>query len=118
MRDSITGANLCRWPGRGTQPLIWATFRAAVPAWSADSGTRLSPIAKRDNYNREFSLAPESHDKFRENGVFVAGCSQSKRDWRSDHGNQTRERVEGSVRILPWSLFTPRADRPGRTAAR
>jgi hypothetical protein len=52
---------------------------------AADSRSMLWQIGKPDNDNREFALAPRGYAQFREDGFFVVGQSDPKRDWPYVH---------------------------------
>jgi alpha-mannosidase len=51
----------------------------------ADSAGLLWQIGKPDNDDREFALAPNGYSQFREDGFFVVGKSDPKRDWPYVH---------------------------------
>ena len=51
-------------------------------ALSAASHSLLWEIGKPDNNNAEFALAPNQYQTFKEDGFFVVGRSDPKRDWR------------------------------------
>ena len=42
-------------------------------------------IGKPDNDNREFALAPNRYNEFRDDGFFVVGKSEPQRDWPYVH---------------------------------
>jgi hypothetical protein len=52
---------------------------------AADSPTLLWQIGKPDHDNREFALAPKGYGQFRDDGFFVVGKSDPKRDWPYVH---------------------------------
>jgi len=59
--------------------LPWTSARAA-------SGTRsLWQIGQPDTNSAEFALAPKGHGKFHDDGFFVVGRSDAKRDWPYVH---------------------------------
>ena len=51
----------------------------------ADSPGLLWQIGQPDNDDREFALAPKGYGQFREDGFFVVGKSDPKRDWPYVH---------------------------------
>ncbi len=58
--------------------LVLGIFAAACPAADAP---RLWEIGQPDGKNAEFALAPGNYSKFRQDGFFVIGQSDPKRDW-------------------------------------
>ena len=58
---------------------------AAVLSANAADPVLLWQIGKPDNDNREFALAPNRYAEFREDGFFVVGRSEAKRDWPYAH---------------------------------
>jgi len=71
-------------------PVGWACVGlvlALVGSTTAASGQSmvLWQIGKPDNDNREFALAPRGYPQFREDGFFVVGKSNPKRDWPYVH---------------------------------
>ena len=54
------------------------------PAATSDTAV-LWRIGKPDDNNAEFALAPNRYNEFREDGFFVVGKSDSKRDWPYAH---------------------------------
>ena len=58
---------------------------AAVFSVNAAEPVLLWQIGKPDNDNREFALAPNRYAEFREDGFFVVGRSEAKRDWPYAH---------------------------------
>ena len=66
--------------------LAWVAWTATFTvASAADSQALLWQIGKPDNDDREFALAPNHYDQFREDGFFVVGKSDSQRDWPYVH---------------------------------
>src|ERR1043166_5104951 len=61
--------------------MIVGTARITLSAPS----TLLWQIGKPDNDNREFALAPNRYTEFHEDGFFVVGRSDPKRDWPYVH---------------------------------
>ena len=61
---------------------LGAAFGSAAPAHAQ---TLLWQIGKPDNDDREFALAPQHYDQFREDGFFVVGKSDPARDWPYVH---------------------------------
>ena len=64
---------------------VLTALLAAVPVLHAEPGGLLWQIGKPDNDNREFALAPKGYVEFREDGFFVVGRSDAKRDWPYVH---------------------------------
>lgn len=52
---------------------------------AAQPANLLWEIGKPDNNNREFALAPNRYGQFRDDGFFVVGKSDPKRDWPYVH---------------------------------
>ncbi len=52
---------------------------------AADSPTPLWQIGTPDGSNAEFALAPADHRKFKDDGFFMVGESDAKRDWPYAH---------------------------------
>ena len=73
--------------GRFARLTMAGCLIAAIGTWSrgglADesSGQLLWQIGSPDNDTREFALAPNHYDQFREDGFFVVGSSDPARDW-------------------------------------
>ncbi|MBI4323934.1 MAG: glycoside hydrolase [Chloroflexi bacterium] len=61
--------------------LGWTVLLATFPAATAQPASLLWQIGQPDNSNREFALAPNHFAEFREDGFFVVGRSDPKRDW-------------------------------------
>lgn len=55
------------------------------PSLAADPTTFLWQIGQPDNTNREFALAPNRYREFRDDGFYVVGQSETKRDWPYVH---------------------------------
>lgn len=64
---------------------VLAALLPAMPVLQAEPGRLLWQIGNPDNNNREFALAPKGYSDFRENGFFVVGRSDTKRDWPYVH---------------------------------
>jgi alpha-mannosidase len=61
-------------------PLVAAV--ATAPGLSAQTPPDfLWQIGKPDQNNAEFALAPRGYSQFKEDGVFIVGASDAKRDW-------------------------------------
>lgn len=58
---------------------------AAMLTVSPASAAPLWEIGKSDHGNAEFALAPKDHDKYRDDGFFIVGQSDAKRDWPYAH---------------------------------
>lgn len=56
-----------------------------LPTFAADLSGLLWEIGWPDNNNREFALAPNRYGEFRQDGFFVVGQSNPKRDWPYVH---------------------------------
>ncbi len=54
-------------------------------SWQALGETKLWQIGKDDNGNAEFALAPKGYAKFGEDGFFIVGQSDPKRNWPYVH---------------------------------
>jgi alpha-mannosidase len=93
MDESLVGSGAVPRPANAR-----VFFRAALvlgwmilPWWpglrglAAEDGQWLWQIGRPDNDNREFALAPKGYGEFREDGFFVVGRSDSKRDWPYVH---------------------------------
>ena len=65
--------------------LAGALGRAAEPVQAAQPGSLLWEIGKSDHDDREFALAPNRYNEFREDGFFVVGQSEPSRDWPYVH---------------------------------
>ena len=61
--------------------LSWTVLLAALPTALAQPANLLWQIGQPDNDNREFALAPNHYAEFRDDGFFVVGRSDPKRDW-------------------------------------
>ncbi|MBI2926510.1 MAG: hypothetical protein HYY24_12515 [Verrucomicrobia bacterium] len=66
--------------GRAFLALIATTTLCA-----ADSSALLWQIGQPDGDNAEFAFAPKGYHEFREDGFFVVGRSEAKRDWPYVH---------------------------------
>lgn len=62
-----------------------ATAIAALRVLTAGEPALLWRIGQADNANAEFALAPKNHDQFKEDGFFVVGQSDARRDWPYVH---------------------------------
>jgi alpha-mannosidase len=60
---------------------------ASLPAWATDQTppAPLWEIGKADRSNAEFALAPGGYAQFRNDGLFVVGTSDPKKDWPYVH---------------------------------
>ncbi len=79
-----------RFSGRRAMPicglLLTITLAAGLhPAPRRQGRVLLWQIGKTDNDNRDFSLAPGEYRKFQEDGFFVVGLSDPRRDWPYVH---------------------------------
>ena len=52
---------------------------------AAETSSYLWQIGVSDNDDREFALAPNRYSEFREDGFYVIGASDAKRDWPYVH---------------------------------
>lgn len=66
-----------------TALLLLTLITAVAPARSEQR--ILWQVGQPDTNNAEFALAPRSYAKFREDGFFVVGQSEAKRDWPYVH---------------------------------
>jgi hypothetical protein len=68
---------------------VVACFLCLSPGQAAESGTAPSEflwqIGRPDRGNAEFALAPDQYAKFLEDGFYVVGRSDAKRDWPYVH---------------------------------
>lgn len=106
MQQSLPSSNTSLWETRTllaqslraedvVKLLVLAALLTAMPVWPAEPGRLLWQIGKRDNNNREFALAPKGYGEFREDGFFVIGQSDAKRDWPYVHPGLTMAGQEG-----------------------
>ena len=58
---------------------------AAAPVRAAESPDLLWQIGKPDQNNRDLALAPRNYTRFKEDGFYVVGKSDAKRDWPYAH---------------------------------
>ncbi len=63
--------------------LVILILLAGRPAWAADQAKQapLWEIGKADRSNAEFTLAPGGYAEFKNDGLFVVGSSDPKKDW-------------------------------------
>ncbi len=63
--------------------LVTLILFASRPTWAADQArqTPLWEIGKADRSNAEFALAPRGYAEFKNDGLFVVGPSDPKKDW-------------------------------------
>src|SRR6266496_4242398 len=59
--------------------LCLVCLASSIPA--AEPGKLLWQIGKPDHNNAEFALAPEGYRRFGNDGVFIVGESDARRDW-------------------------------------
>ncbi|HEY5909311.1 MAG TPA: polysaccharide lyase family protein, partial [Verrucomicrobiae bacterium] len=60
---------------------VVAGFVLLYPAHGQNPGSLLWQIGTQDGDDREFALAPNGHANYRDDGFFVVGRSDAKRDW-------------------------------------
>ncbi|MCY3021686.1 MAG: polysaccharide lyase family protein [Planctomycetota bacterium] len=65
--------------------ILLALGLLAVAAFGAEEAKTLWEIGKSDNNNAEFALAPGSYAQFKDDGFYVVGQSDPKRDWPYVH---------------------------------
>jgi hypothetical protein len=65
--------------------LLLAAAGAGLSSAPAADSSLLWEIGKPDNNNAEFALAPKGYAQFREDGFFVVGKSDPKKDWPYVH---------------------------------
>ena len=71
---------------RGVRLLAFALLLGLAAAFGrAQDAALLWEIGKADNDDREFALAPDQYAKFSQDGFFVVGQSDPKRDWSYVH---------------------------------
>jgi len=71
---------------RGMRLLAFALLLGLAAAFGrAQDAALLWEIGKADNDDREFALAPNQYAKFSQDGFFVVGQSDAKRDWPYVH---------------------------------
>jgi hypothetical protein len=92
-----------------------ALFSCDLPA-ASNSGTVLWRIGAPDDNNAEYALAPNRYSEFREDGFFVVGKSDPKRDWPYVHPGPADAWAGGSQHTfsIVFGLKAPPAGGPCR----
>src|SRR6266487_1458618 len=90
---------------------ISAAFLALFTTIAANAEV-LWQIGKADHNDGEFALAPKGYNQFREDGFFVVGRSDPKRDWPYVHPGPHDSWAGGSQHTfsIVFGVKTARAD--------
>lgn len=85
MKTCSLGSAVC-WASDFFRSACYAGALVAIGASALSNGAEpLWQIGKPDQNNAEFALAPNRYGEFRNDGLFVVGQSDAKRDWPYVH---------------------------------